>query len=248
MRGPMSSVEHVPGAGTGLATRREEFAAGLRLGIGLGAATFVLALAYGAAASVAGWGVAVPLVFSALAFSGAAQFTLLTTLSAGGAVAAVAAAVLINARYVVMSVALNGSMQGGRLRRALQAQALADASFAVAHRGDGRFDVARLIGASIPQWVCWVLGSAVGVLTAPSAHLMHALGADVVFPAFFLMLALDEMRKSRRAIVAAALGASIATALLFVTTPGSALLGATAAALIGAIHGHARRGPRGEES
>lgn len=214
---------------------------GMRLGAGPGAATFVLGLAYGAAASAAGWGGAVPLVFSMLACSGSAQFTLLTTLPAGGAVAAVAAAVLINARYLVMSVALNDSLRGGRLRRALQAQALLDASFAVGHRGSGRFDVARVIGASIPQWMCWVGGTAVGLLAAPSAHLMHALGADVVFPAFFLMLALDELRKSQLAIVAAILGAGIAAALLFVTNPGNALLGATAAALVGAVHG--RRSP-----
>lgn len=210
---------------------------GVRLGTGPGAATFVLGLAYGAAASAAGWGGAVPLVFSMLAFSGSAQFTLLTTLPAGSAVAAVAAAVLINVRYSVMSVALNNSLRGGRLRRAMQAQALLDASLAVGHRGNGRFDVARLVGASIPQWMGWVSGTAVGLLAAPSAHLMHALGGDVVFPAFFLMLALDELRKSRRAIAAAILGASIAASLLFVTSPGTALLGATAAALIGAVHG-----------
>jgi len=228
--------------------QREAFVDGVRLGAGPGAAIFVLALAYGAAASVAGWGLAVPLVFSALGFSGSAQFTLLTTLSAGTAVAAVTAAVLINARYIVMSVALNDSLQGGRVRRAVQAQALADASFVVAHRGDGRFDIPRLIGASVPQWLCWVTGTGLGLLAAPSAHLLNALGADVTFPAFFLMLALDELRKSRRAIVAAVLGASIAAALLWVTTPGNALLGATAAALIGAIHGDPQRNPREEPS
>ena len=73
---------------------------------------------------------------------------------------------------------------GGRLRRALQAQALLDASFAVGHRGDGRFDVARVIGASIPQWMCWVGGTAVGLLAAPSAHLMHALGGLAIAVTF----------------------------------------------------------------
>jgi predicted branched-subunit amino acid permease len=213
------------------------FAEGVRLGLGPAAATFVLALAYGAAASNAGWGIALPLAFSGLAFSASAQFTLLTTLSVSSAVAAVTAAVLINVRYVVMSVAINDSLRGGRLRRALQAQVLADASFVVAHRGGGRFDIARLVGASVPQWMCWVTGTAIGLLLAPSAHLLHSLGADVTFPAFFVVLALDELRTSHRAIVAAALGASIAGALLFVTTPGNALLGATAAAFIGVIGG-----------
>ena len=217
--------------------RHEGLVAGIRVGAGPAAAVFVLGVAFGAAAGAADWGLGVPVVFSALAFSGSAQFALLTTLTAGGVVSAVAAAVLINARYVVMSVALNDSLHGGRLRRALQAQTLADASFVVAHRGGGRFDVARLVGASIPQWACWVSGTAVGVLSSPSPQLMHALGADVVFPAFFLLLAMDEVTRSRRAMVAAALGACVAAALLFVTTPANALLAATAAALIGAVHG-----------
>ena len=67
---------------------------------------------------------------------------------------------------------------------------------------------------------------------------MHRLGLDVVFPAFFLVLALDELRRSRRAFAASLLGAGIAAALLLVTDPGYALLGATAAALIGLIPEH----------
>jgi 4-azaleucine resistance transporter AzlC len=174
-------------------------------------------------------------LFSMFAFSGSAQFTLLTTLAGGSALAAITAAVLINARYLMMSVALNNSLRGGRLSRALQAQALADASFVVAHRNDGGYDVVRLIGASVPQWILWVGGTAIGALTSPSPDLMHTLGLDVTFPAFFLVLAVDELRRSPRATVAALLGAGIAAALLLVTSPGYALLGATAAALIGVL-------------
>lgn len=213
----------------------DSFTAGMRLGLGPAAPTFVLGVVYGAAATAAGWGIGAPLVFSALAFSGSAQFTLLTTLSAGSAIAAVTAAVLINARYLVMSVALNDSLRGSRLWRASQAQALTDASFAVAHHGGGRFDIARLAGASVPQWAGWVAGTGLGLLTAPPPQLMHTLGLDVAFPAFFLMLALHELRRSSRAKAAAALGASIAAAMLLVTDPGIALLAATAAALLGAL-------------
>ena len=59
-----------------------------------------------------------------------------------------------------MGIALNDSLHGSRLWRALQAQALVDASFMVAHRGGGRFDIARLVGATVPQWPCWVVGTA----------------------------------------------------------------------------------------
>jgi predicted branched-subunit amino acid permease len=210
-------------------------AEGVRLGFGPAAATFALGLSFGAAASTAGWGVGLPMLFSIFAFSGSAQFALLTTISAGGVAAAIAAAILINARYVVMGVALNDSLHGGRLWRAVQAQALADASFVVAHRGGGRFDIARLLGATVPQWLAWVTGTAVGLATRPAPELLHSLGADVVFPGFFLILALDEVRSSPRALVGAICGATIAGALLLVTEPGYALLAATAGALVGAL-------------
>lgn len=213
-------------------SRYEALVDGMRLGLGPAGATFVLALSYGAASSAAGWGVALPVLSSMFMFSGSAQFTLLTTLSVGSALTAITAAILINARYVVMSVALNDSLRGSRLRRAVQAQALVDASFVLAHRGGSRFDVARLIGATIPQWICWVTGTAVGAVTSPSPELLSDLGADALFPAFFLVLALGEMR-SRRAAFAAALGGGVAGALLLVTDPGLALLGATLAALVG---------------
>jgi 4-azaleucine resistance transporter AzlC len=213
---------------------RQSFLEGIRVGSGPAVVVFLLALSFGATASIAGWGVAAPIVFSVLAFSGAAQFTLLTALGSGSALAAITAAALINSRYVVMSVALNESLRGGRWRRALHSQALVDASFVVASTGSGRFDVAKMVGASIPQWVAWVSGTAIGVLTHPDLTLLHDLGADVAFPAFFLMLALQEVRQSRNALVGALLGALFAGALLAVTAPGIALLGATAAALIGA--------------
>ena len=219
----------------GNADRRGALLDGLRMGLGPATATFVLGLSFGAIAAGAGWGVLLPFVFSVLAFSGSAQFALVTTLPDGTAVAAVTAAVLINARYLVMSVAITESTRGSRLRRALQAQGLVDASFVVAHRGGGRFDMARMWGASIPQWVTWSVGTLVGAVAQPSPQLMHDLGADVVFPAFFLVLAMDELRRSRRAAVGALLGAAIAGGLLLVTEPGYALLGATAAALIGAV-------------
>jgi predicted branched-subunit amino acid permease len=103
----------------------------------------------------------------------------------------------------------------------------------VAHKGGGRFDLPRLVGATALQWLCWVAGTLVGLLLRPDPELMKQLGIDVIFPAFFLLLVLDEVRGNRRAAVAALLGAAISGALLLVTEPGYALLAATAGALIG---------------
>lgn len=95
---------------------------------------------------------------------------------------------LVNVRYLVMSVALSGSLRGGRLRFALQAQALVDASFAISHGGEGEYDVGKLFGASCPQWMCWVLGTATGLILTPPPTFIHTFGLDTALPAFFLIL------------------------------------------------------------
>jgi 4-azaleucine resistance transporter AzlC len=213
-------------------TGRQSFARGVRIGIGPGLATGVLALNFGAEARSRGWGTALPVVFSGFAFSGSAQFTLLSSLSGATVLAAIVAAVVMNLRFLVMSVAIAPSMRGSRLTRILQAQAIVDASFLAAH-DDDRYDIWRMVGVSVPQWICWTGGTAIGVLAAPSPDLMHRLGLDVAFPAFFIILLIDEVRRSRRAVLASVLGGMIAAGLLFVTGPSYALLGAAAATLIG---------------
>lgn len=105
--------------------------------------------------------------------------------SGGGALAAVVAAVLLNARFGPMGVAVAPYLKGGPIRRALEGQAVIDASWALASRGGGRFDREfMMIGATIPQYTAWVGGTVIGVfgeaLTADPAKL----GLDAVFPAF----------------------------------------------------------------
>jgi predicted branched-subunit amino acid permease len=217
-------------------TARASFLTGLRLGVGPGAATFVLGVSFGAAAVAAGWGVLLPVLSSMFTFSGSAQFTLVTTLPTGTALAAVVGAVLINVRYLVMGIALNDSLRGGRLRRGAQAQALVDASFVVAHAGGGRFDVGRLMGMTVVQWVSWVGGTGVGVWLRPEPDLLRSLGADVVFPAFFLLLVLDEVRSLRPAVAVVA-GGTLSGLLLLLVDPGFALLAATAGAVVAALPG-----------
>ena len=104
----------------------------------------------------------------------------------------------------------------------------------VAHEGGGRFNIARLVGATVPQWSCWLVGTLIGLLLRPEPELLETLGADVVFPAFFVLLVLDEVRTVARGRGRPP-GAAIAGGLLLVTEPGYALLAATAGALVGAL-------------
>jgi 4-azaleucine resistance transporter AzlC len=207
---------------------------GIKKGAPAAASVFVGGIAFGATARAAGWGVWAPIVASAVVFSGSAQFAALATLGTGaGVVAAVVAGAFISARFVPMGFALAASLKGGRWRRAAEAQALVDAGFVLAHRGDGVFDRKLLFGSTLLAWIGWFGGTVVGVVVSPDPATMTSLGLDVVFPGFLLCLLLDELRGSRRPLVAAAIGGSVVAALLFVVSPGIALLAAVAGAFIG---------------
>lgn len=181
-----------------------------------------------------------PVACSLLVFSGSAQFALATSLAGGGGVAlAVGAAAMINARFLPMGIAVAGDLKGGRLRRALEGQAVVDASWAAAHRGNGRYDRKKMISATLVQAPAWVVGTLIGALTAPSDEIIHRFGLDVVFPAFFLLLLIDEMRESVEARWVAAIAAVLAAGLTLVVPAGLAIVGSGAAALVGLRAGSA---------
>jgi 4-azaleucine resistance transporter AzlC len=210
------------------------YRAGVRVGMGFATATAVLGLTFGAQAQTLGWGVAAPIVSSVLVFSGSAQFALAAALAGGGGLGvAVGAAALINARFLPMGVAAAGAFRGGPWRRALEGQSVVDASWAAAHLGGGRFDREKLIGATLVQFPAWVLGTVVGVLVAPPPDVVSEFGLDVVYPGFFLLLLIDELRDEPAARLVAALALVLAACLVLVLPVGLALVGTAAAALLG---------------
>lgn len=173
-----------------------------------------------------------PIVMSIVVFSGAAQFGALAVLLAGGSTAAaIAAGVLLNARYLAMGLALAPSLKGRAPSRAAFAMSTVDASWAAASKGDGTFDPWYMVGVSTPQYAGWVLGTVVGVLLGSHLGDPNALGLDALFPAFFIALLFEEARGRRRRLVAAGGGAGIALVLTPVVPAGLPILAAAAAAV-----------------
>lgn len=204
---------------------------GARDGLPYAGASLVLSLSFGVVATDVGLSALAAVVMSAVVFAGSAQFAAIGILGAGGGVgAAVAAAALMNSRFVPMGFAVGPSLHGGRGRRALEGQAVVDSSWVMAARGDGRFDRSYLFGHTGVQYVGWVVGTALGVVV-PSLD-ARALGLDAVFPAFFLTLLAGEVRDGRRARVAL-FAAVLALALVPFAPPGVPVLVASAAALVG---------------
>jgi branched chain amino acid efflux pump len=205
---------------------------GIRAGLPLAVPTGIAAIAFGVlAAPVMGHVAAI--VMSLVVYAGSAQFTALSVLAGGGgAGTAVLSGLLMNGRFLPMGIALAPWLRGGRLRRAVKGQAVIDASWAIANRGDGRFDPRLLIGSSVPQFVAWQAGTVIGVLAGDALPDAEDLGLDAVFPAFFLILLVEELRSGRHR-AAAALGALLALALLPWAPTGVPILASALAALIG---------------
>ena len=205
---------------------------GVRAAAPVAVAVFFVGISFGVVARPL-MGAVAPIVMSLVVFAGSAQFAATAVLADGGtAVAAIAAGILLNARFVPMGIALAASLPGGRLRRALEGQAVVDASWAIANRGGGRFDRDTLLGATLAQYPAWALGTIVGILAGDQLGDPRDLGLDAIFPAFFLILLVDELRE-RPAVAAAALAAAMALVLVPVAPPGIPVLAAGLVALLG---------------
>jgi 4-azaleucine resistance transporter AzlC len=209
------------------------FRAGLRAGVPYAIAGSVVALSFGVLARQAGFSALGAIVMSAIVFAGSAQFAAIAIIASGGGVAAaIGAAALMNSRFLPMGVALAPSLRGRALARAAQGQTVVDASWAMANRGEGRFDRHFLFGASAVQYVTWMIGTIVGAVGGTGLGDPRALGLDAIFPAFFLALLLAELRDPRARRVALG-GALVALALVPLAPPGVPVLAASVAALAG---------------
>jgi 4-azaleucine resistance transporter AzlC len=202
----------------------------------------VLSLSFGVLARQVGFSALGAIVMSAIVFAGSAQFAAVSILAGGGGVAsAVAAAALMNSRFLPMGLALAPSLPGSWWKRGAQGQTVVDASWAMASLGEGRFDRWFLFGATAPQYVCWILGTVIGAVGGDLLGDIDALGLDAVYPAFFLALLYAEMTNRRSRLVALA-GAAIALALVPFAPAGIPVLAASLAALAGLSRRRRSRG------
>ncbi len=213
-------------------TEARTIADGIKAGLPFVLPTLAIGMSFGVLAQPA-MGAAAAIAMSFLVFAGAAQFASVGILAAGGGLAsAVSAGLLINSRFLPMGLAVAPALHGGPARRAVESQAMVDASWALANRGDGTFDREVLLGATIPPALCWWGGTIIGVLGGTLLGDPATLGLDAIFPAFYLALLAEEM-SDRAALSSALLGAAIALCLVPFAPPGIPVVAASAAALLG---------------
>lgn len=213
---------------------RFELRSGAVTAIPLAIAVGLFGVSFGVlSVSSGGLGALPAVAMSAVTFAGSAQFAAASVISSGGQpIAAIVAAILLNARYLPIGVSVARFLFGGPLRRFLQAQLVVDESWVIAATGDGRFDAHRLIGAGIVLWLAWVAGTVIGVIGGEALGDPAALGLDAAFPALFLALLVGQLA-NRQAVIVALLGAAIAIALVPLSPPGVPIIAAAGAASLG---------------
>ena len=194
-------------------------------------AVFAFGVSFGILARDAGMGTAAPIAMSLTTFAGSAQFAVASVLESGGTLAAaIAAALLLNTRYLAIGVSVAPSLRGGPLRRLAEAQLAVDESWAVSQR-DGRVDRERLLGAGLVLMAAWSSGTVAGVVGAGALGDPADYGLDAMFPALFLALLVGQL-DARRKRVAALAGGVIALALTPVLPPGLPVVAAAAGAFV----------------
>jgi len=190
-------------------------------------------LTYGVLARQAGFDPLQTIIFSLTTFAGSAQFAAVSIIGDGGtAVAAITAALLLNARYLPIGLSVAPWLRGRPLARAAQGQVVIDESWAVSHLGGGRYDPRLLVGAGLTIYAAWVLASVVGVLAGEVLGDPETLGLDAAFPALFLALLAGQVRE-RGLLLAALAGGVVALAMVPVVPPGVPIVAASVVCLAG---------------
>lgn len=184
--------------------------------LAMAGAIAVIGVSFGAIAVASGLDWWIPSAMSVLVFAGGSQFLVVGVVAAGGGlVAAVAGALVLNARHLPFGLAIGDVMGRGKLARLVGSHLLIDESvaFAMAQKDPARARAVFWFLGTM-AFVVWNLGTIVGTAAGQVIGDPDALGLDAAFPAGLLALVLPAL-KNTRTRNAALLGAAVALA----TTP-----------------------------
>lgn len=173
----------------------------------------VVGVSFGAIAVSGGLPAWVPLAMSPAMFAGGAQFAALyIALGGGGALAAVVAGLVLNARLLPFGFAVADVLDLPWPARLLGSQLLTDESvaFTLLQRDPVRRRAAYFV-CGVLLFVVWNVGTLLGVLAGRAVGNPDALGLDAASPMVLLALVLPALREPR-ARRAALVGAAVALA------------------------------------
>lgn len=218
---------------------RRQPGSGGRSVAGLGAAILFgylsIAIAFGAAGRAAGIPAVAVASFSVFVFAGASQFMAVSLLAQGaGALSIVVATLVINARHIVMSMALRDRIEGARVPRPVLAFGVTDEVFTAAATRPGPI---RDTGLALMEGLAysgWVAGTVIGFLVGGVLPDVLERAMGIALYAMFVALIVPPVVRFPRYLVPALLAGGVNWGLQVAGVPvGIALVTAIGAVAAG---------------
>lgn len=204
----------------GMQWNLSRFSLGLRDGLTFIPSVGLLGVIFGASSRAIGIDPWVATAMSLLVWSGSGQFAALPLWRTHGLLIGLSTLVL-SLRFSLMTASMAPRLQGApSWLRALLAFGVTDENYALAvSRRSGEMEPDYLVGAFIPLYLPWALGTAVGAFSAAQIPTAWSGPLEAVFPIVFLALAI-LCCTSRPATWVALMGALLAVLLQFLVPNG----------------------------
>lgn len=197
----------------------------------IGLTTGAYGISFGALSVTSGLSVWQTMALSALMFTGASQFALVSVLAGGGsAVAAVAGGTLLGLRNMFYGLRMRQILQPSPAMSVPAAHLTIDESTAMALAHYDRPEPRPALAfwsTGLSVFVLWNLGSLIGALGASSIGDPQRWGLDAAVPAAFLALLWPQIT-GRRLLAVALVSAAVGIAFTPVLSPGLPVLCAAA--------------------
>lgn len=181
----------------------EDFKRGFQSALPICIGYVPLAIAYGVLGKAAGLSNGLIVLMSLLVYSGAAQFTSINLFATGvPGLDIVLTTFFINSRHVIMSTSLSRKLSDkvSRVERFFLSFGITDESFSVASM-EGRdrpLSFGQLAGITLPPYIFWVAGSALGILFSSLLPQGLEESMGMALYAMFIALLVPNITKSKK--------------------------------------------------
>jgi 4-azaleucine resistance transporter AzlC len=211
--------------------RREAITNGLAILLGY----FSIAIAFGVSGRTVGLPALAVAGFSVFVFAGASQFMAVSLIAQGaGALAVIAATLVINSRHIVMSMSLQDRLKVRRIPRALLAFGVTDEVFTAASTRQGDIAEGHLLTMEAMAYSGWVGGTIVGFVIGGLLPAVVEQAMGIALYAMFVALIVPAILRFPRYLVPALVAGAANWGLqLMGLQVGIALLGSIALAALG---------------
>lgn len=178
----------------------------------------VLGIAYGILMRLKGYGIVLPVLFSAVAFCGSMQFiaiTLLTT--AFDPVQAFFLSLTVNARHLFYGISMLEKYRSQGKQKYFLIYTLCDETFSISCSVDPPGSVNRkyfYFFISLLNYLYWIAGTFIGALVGNIIP-FNTKGLDFVLTALFVVLFLEQLKKKEK-IIPALIGITCTVASLLI--------------------------------